>query len=37
MKDIESKIYPGSVQIDGEYFMDMEEEFEVEDSDSPEK
>ena len=24
IRDIESKIYPGSVLIDGEYFMDVE-------------
>ena len=24
IKDIESSIYPGSVQIDGEYFLDPE-------------
>ena len=26
IKDIEASIYPGSITIDGEYFMDAEEE-----------
>ena len=34
IRDIEEKIYPGSVQVDGEYFMGMEEEEEVNKSES---